>query len=189
RCTKAARVTRDDPRTDDALIAAANRGDVAAFEALYRRHRDWVVALAYRFTGNRDDALDVLQETFIYWLGKFPGFRLTARLRTFLYPVVKHVAAEKRRKSARYAAELPADEAVVSPAPNDGPASRADLADAMAGLSEVHREVVLMRFVDGFTLQEIAAALDVPVGTIKSRLHVALDRLRTDERAKKYFEP
>ena len=181
-------MTREDSRTDDALIAAANRGDVAAFEALYRHHRDWVVALAYRFTGNRDDALDVLQETFIYWLGKFPGFRLTARLRTFLYPVIKHIAAERRRKSARYAAALPADEAVVAPASGDCTASRADLADAMADLSDAHREVVLMRFMDGFTLHEIAAALDVPVGTVKSRLHVALDRLRTDDRAKKYFE-
>ena len=90
----------EDPRSDGQLIDAINRGAHgggarAAFEVLYRRHRDWVVSLAYRFTGNRDDALDVMQETFIYLLGKFPGLALTAKLTTFLYPVVKHIARSR----------------------------------------------------------------------------------------------
>ncbi len=50
-------------------VAAANRGDPAAFEALYFRYRDWGARLAYRFTGDRDEALDVLQDAFAYLLG------------------------------------------------------------------------------------------------------------------------
>jgi DNA-directed RNA polymerase specialized sigma24 family protein len=61
-----------DSRSDIELVAAVNRGDENAFEALYLRHRDWVVALAHRFTGDSELALDVLQETFLYFLKKFP---------------------------------------------------------------------------------------------------------------------
>src|SRR5687768_16771157 len=81
-----------DPRGDLDLIAAINDGDTGAFEVLYHRHRDWVVNLAFRFVGDRDLALDVLQETFLYFVKKFPGFRLTANLKTFLYPAVKNLS-------------------------------------------------------------------------------------------------
>jgi RNA polymerase sigma-70 factor (ECF subfamily) len=72
-----------DLRTDEELIAAVNQGDVAAFEVLYRRHRDWVVNVAFRFIGDRDLALDVLQETFLYFLKRFPGFELRCQFRSF----------------------------------------------------------------------------------------------------------
>ena len=78
----------DDGRTDQQLIASANRGDAAAFDALYRRYRDWVVSLAFRFAHHRDDALDIMQDTFLHLLGRFPGFVLTCQLKTFLYPIV-----------------------------------------------------------------------------------------------------
>ena len=85
--------------SDQELIELANRGDSDAFEILYHRYRDWVYRLACRFTGNGQDALDVLQETFAYLLGKFPGFELTAAMTTFLYPVVKHLSFAVRRKN------------------------------------------------------------------------------------------
>ena len=87
-----------DSRSDRELVRALNAGDVSAFDALYYRYRDWVVRLAHRFTGNADDALDVLQETFSYVFRKFPGFRLTASMTTFLYPVVKNLSIAARRK-------------------------------------------------------------------------------------------
>ena len=62
--------------SDQELIELVNEGDADAFEVLYRRYRDWVYHLAWRFTGSRQDALDVLQETFTYLLGKFPGLVL-----------------------------------------------------------------------------------------------------------------
>ena len=78
--------------SDEALIEAMNRGDAAAFDVLYDRYRDWVVRLAYRCTGNEDHALDVLQDTFAYFLSKVPGFELRAKLTTFLSPAVKNLA-------------------------------------------------------------------------------------------------
>src|SRR3954462_12657708 len=90
-------------RSDQSLVDALNAGDTRAFDAIYFRYRDWVVRLATRFTGNADDALDVLQETFAYVFRKFPGFRLTASMTTFLSPVVKTLSTAARRKRTRMA--------------------------------------------------------------------------------------
>ena len=176
-----------DPRSDVELIASINAGSERAFEVLYRRHRDWVVNLAMRFTHDRDGALDVMQETFICVLGKVPHLTLTARMTTFLYPVVKHLAMAQQRKVRRERPTASMPDVAVDDDATTGDA-RAELAAALDGLGGSHREVVLMRFVDGFSLGEIAEALDVPVGTVKSRLHHALGRLRDDPRTKIFFD-
>jgi RNA polymerase sigma-70 factor (ECF subfamily) len=180
---------QNDPRTDQQLIAAINAGDVAAFEVLYFRYRAWVVGLAYRFTGDEDLALDVLQETFLYVLRKFPGFRLTANLKTFLYPAVKNLTLAARRKAGRYQSTGAEQERLEQLPAADPPADTGnELAIALASLSEEHRETVLLRYVDGLTLAEIAEAANVPLGTVKSRLHNALEALRQDKCARQYFE-
>jgi len=176
-----------DPRSDAQLVAAIDRGDRAAFDALYYRYRDWIVRLAHRFTGIADDALDVMQETFTYLLGKFPGLRLSARMTTFLYPVVKNLSISIARQRKR---ETGIDNAPDVPAPSiaDPRAGRSELAAAMASLPETHREVMLMRFVDDMSMHEIAQALAIPEGTVKSRLHHAIAALRTDPWILRYFK-
>jgi RNA polymerase sigma-70 factor (ECF subfamily) len=178
-----------DPRTDAQLIAAINAGDAAAFEVLYFRHRDWVVNLACRFTGSEDLALDVMQETFLYFLKKFPGFRLIANLKTFFYPAVKNLSIAARRKSQRYQSGE-AEQMLLANLPgSEATQETGDLAVVLANLSEEHREVLLLRFVDGLSLAEIAEAVGIPLGTVKSRLHNALETLRQDPRTKEFFEP
>lgn len=172
-------------RTDEQLVEASNRGDPRAFEALYERHKSWAAQLAYRFTGDHDDAMDVVQEAFIYLLGKLPRFRLTCALTTFLYPVIKNIALTRLRKSRR----IVLDEEIVLHAgdpPADGPEHR--LAEVVGSLPALHREVLLMRFVDDMRLEDIAEALHVPLGTVKSRLHNALKALRENEATRRYFE-
>ena len=177
-----------DPRSDVELVAAANRGEEAAFTALYHRHRDWAVRLARRFTGSDDDALDVLQETFAYLFRKFPGFHLTASMTTFLYPVVKNLSLATRRRRWRLVLNDDLLDAVPAPAIEPGD-PRQELAAVMAALPAAQREVVLMRFVDGLSLEEIGAALLIPLGTVKSRLHHALAALREDPRTRRHFDP
>jgi RNA polymerase sigma-70 factor (ECF subfamily) len=175
-----------DPRSDVELFAAINRGDEVAFGALYFRHRDWVVGLARRFTGDDADALDVLQETFAYLLRKVPRLKLTARITTFLYPVVRNLSIAARRKRGRGASEAEALE--LLPARGELHSGEAgELGAVLAGLPGGQREVLLMRFVDDFSLEEIAEALGIPVGTVKSRIHNALKALREDARTKAYF--
>jgi len=175
-----------DPRSDSDLVAALNRGDASAFDALYFRHRDWVLRLAHRLSGNAEDALDVMQETFAYLFGKFPGFVLTARMTTFLYPVVKNLSIAARRKRRRHGGEIPLPERAAPPAEEEGRA-REELSAALSALPEGQREVLLMRFVDDLKLSEIAQALAVPEGTVKSRLHNALARLKDDPRVRELF--
>jgi RNA polymerase sigma-70 factor (ECF subfamily) len=175
-----------DPRSDQQLIADINTGDAAAFDALYYRYRDRIVRLAVRFTGDQDDALDVLQETFAYLFRKFPGFVLTAQITTFLYPVVRNLSLAARRKRRRAAETL--DEAMAGFVAADPELARSDLAAAMAGLSAAHREVVLLRFVDDLSIEEIAAAVGIPPGTVKSRLHHAIAALRDDPRVRRFFD-
>jgi RNA polymerase sigma-70 factor, ECF subfamily len=178
-----------DTRTDLQLIAAMNRGDDRAFEVLYFRYRDWVTSLAYRFTGDESLALDVLQETFLYFLKKFPGFTLTAQFKTFLYPAVKNLSIAARRKTERHQStegELAALE--NEPAADATRADSSELAIVLARLPAEQREVLQLRFVDGLSLAEIADAMEIPLGTVKSRLHNALTSLRKDARTKNFFE-
>lgn len=177
--------------SDEALIARMNQGEESAFAALYERHRDWVAALAFRMVGDHALAMDVLQETFLYVLRKFPGFTLTCQFRSFLYPAVRNLAIAARQKAARLqnTADLNFD-TIPAPASALGAhpeAARSQLAGALRSLPEHYREVLLLRFVDGLGLQEIADALDIPIGTVKSRLHHALATLRTDARTRDLF--
>lgn len=179
----------DASRTDVELIAAMNGGDADAFEVLYWRYRDWVLGLAFRFTGDSDAALDVMQETFLYFLKKFPGFRLTAQMKTFLYPAVRNLSIAARRKAVRYQATPGELEEIQNAAAPEPPRSApGDLEAVLAQLPEVQREVLLLRFVDGLSLAEVAGAMDIPLGTVKSRLHNALQTLRADGRTKNFFE-
>ena len=175
-------------KSDRELIELANQGDPDAFAALYDRYRDWVYRLAWRFTGNQQDALDVLQETFIYLLGKFPGFELTAAMTTFLYPAVKHLSRAMRARKHRFTSDNEVLCELAAPGSEEQTDhSRSELATVISILSDESREILLMRFVDDMSLQEIAAALDVPIGTVKSRLHRALRTLRDDRRTRDYF--
>lgn len=156
--------------TDDDLVRRWRGGDDAAFEELYERHHAWIVSLAMRFLRDRDAALDILQETFAYLVRKRAGLELRVQMRSFLYPVVKHLALgriEQGRRQVSMSVER------TSTPPADG-----GIDDLLARLSEVQKEVVQMRFTDGLELQEIAEALEVPLGTVKSRLHGALEILK-----------
>jgi RNA polymerase sigma-70 factor (ECF subfamily) len=172
------------PPSDEELVAAANGGDAGAFEQLYERHREWVVRLALRFCPDHGLALDVMQETFLYLLGLFPGFELRARMRTFLYPVVRHraLAAWSRARRERAVSLRGSSGEDASSEPRDPVAE--GLGQLLAELPVGQREVLLLRFVDGLALGEIARALEVPVGTVKSRLHLALRALREDPRTR-----
>lgn len=167
--------------TDLELVEALNRGELPAFDAIYDRYRDWVMRLAWRFTGHHDDALDVLQETFAYLVRKFPGFHLTAAMTTFLYPAVRNLAIaanRKRKRSVGGDCDLELFESPPTSSADTAAGNRQDIAQVLGSLSVAHREILLMRFVDDMTQPEIAAALELPLGTVKSRLHHAVLTLK-----------
>ena len=170
-------------------MRGVNAGDEDAFATLYFRYRDWVARLALRLTGNDADALDVLQETFSYLLRKVPHLRLDGRLTTLLYPVVKNLSIAANRKRRRLTS--PSSDNILAhlPSPAAPESPHHDLLTLLGALPEPHREVLLLRFLHDLQLNEIASALDIPLGTVKSRLHNALNTLRADPRVQKFFEP
>lgn len=181
-----------DPRTDAELVFLAARQDQPAFDALYARHQAWVGRMCLRFTNDEAAALDVFQETWAYFVKRLPTLKLTSKLTTFLYPAIKNLAASGGRKRLHLTSDTVLESAAgesTEPAPADVVArigvSMIEL--AVRDLPEGQREVVLLRFVDDMSLGEIAAALAIPVGTVKSRLHLALAALRVDERVAGLF--
>jgi RNA polymerase sigma-70 factor (ECF subfamily) len=174
-------------KSDRELIEAINKGQSDAFEVLYYRYRDWIYKLAWRFSGNQNDALDVLQETFTYFLGKFPGFELTASMTTFFYPVVKHISINIRIKNSRFVSDNDVSCDIIDPKENAADANSNELVAVLKVLPDELREILLMKYIDEMSQEEIAEALNVPLGTVKSRLHRALQILRDDERTHSYF--
>ena len=172
-------------QSDLELVKLCNGGSrrdaIAAFETLYRRHRDYVTRVSLRFCSDREIAADVLQETFLYLLKKFPptgdGLILTAQLRSLLYPVAKNLtlSAITRRRRDESSTDIEPDRL---PDPGTVNPQYENLARMTSELSPRHREVILLRFVDDMRLNEISEALGIPTGTVKSRLHHALRELR-----------
>lgn len=182
-----------DHLSDAELVDLCNTGDrggaIAAFETLYARHKDYVLRVAFRYVGDADLALDVLQDTFSYILRKFPppgeGLVLKAQLQTLLYVVAKNNAISILRKASKgeTGGEIDPDEL---PAP--GYRDSGDLATLLQGLTPGQREIITLRFVDDLPLKAIAETLEIPPGTVKSRLHKAIEAMRKLPSVKDFFE-
>ena len=177
--------------SDNELVSLCNDGDAVeaqrAFESLYARHKDYVIKVALRFGADHAGALDVLQETFMYLLRKFPppgdGLTLTAKLTTLLYPVVKNLTTTHLKKSGRYTGDDIDPDSLETRSQDDN-----DVEALFAELTTERREVLMLRFVDGLSLDEIAAALEIPTGTVKSRLHSSIQQLRNSPKTKDFFD-
>lgn len=165
-----------DPSTDDRgdaeLHAAYVAGDERAFAVLYHRHKSWAFAVARRFSDDRDAALDVLQDAFAYVVRSADRVVLRGELRPLLYPVLRRLARDRRARDERARPLEDAPEPAVLPGLPD------EVREHFRKLGPLQQEVLALRFADDLELSEIAACLDVPLGTVKSRLHNALRALR-----------
>jgi RNA polymerase sigma-70 factor, ECF subfamily len=179
------------PTDDQALIEQCRNGDVGAFERLVEKYRDRVWRLAFNVLRDREDAWDVTQEAFIRaWQG-LPTFRGHAAFYTWLFRIVLNVAADRaRQRAARGRAfgteRVPEEEwertTVDQAATPDDEARRAEQRErirrALAALSPAHRAIIMLSDLEGLSYREIAEVLDIPMGTVMSRLHNARKRLR-----------
>lgn len=177
--------------SDAALLARAQRGDEDAFATLYRRYRDWCVRIAWRHTRDEATAWDATHDAFAWLLKKLPTLRLDGRLSSLLYPVIRNAATTIARKNATRLRHEHAAAENEPERPSAGAAVRDSsqlLARSLDSLPESQREALLMRAVDDMSMEEIAIALGIPVGTVKSRLHHALGAMRADARLRVWFE-
>ena len=164
---------------DEELVRRHLDGDRQAFTDLMRRHERRVYNLAYRMLGRPEEAADASQDVFVTCLRKLGGFRGTSAFTTWLHRVTLNVCYDNLRRRGR---EEPVDEVPPREQGFDLAESAATSVDVHRALQEVpedFRAVLLLHDVQGVPYEEIAEAVGVPVGTVKSRLHrgrVALAR-------------
>ena len=173
---------------DAELVERLKKGDGRALDELFRRHRDAAYGIAYRLLGNREDALDVVQEAFIHVMRGVEAFRGQSAFRTWLYRIVTHAALDYRRyRSLRTAESLdiesvPARADVASQRTPQEEAADRDLTvaidKALANVSEKNRAALVLFAMEGRTYQEVADVLGISVGTVMSRIFNARQRLR-----------
>jgi RNA polymerase sigma-70 factor (ECF subfamily) len=183
---------RAEGAADDALIRATLAGDQEAFRELVERYKGRAFGVAVGIVGDGDDALDVVQDSFVKAYYRLKDFRFGSNFYTWFYRLLVNQAIDRWRKSAR-SAEVPMDEGRLSEddSPPDAfayPRTPEDLARngelavalqrAIASLPEYHRAVIVLREVDGMAYDEIAKALGCSVGTVMSRLHYARGKLK-----------
>ena len=163
------------------LISLARRGDQAAFEQLLNHYQKPVYHQALRLVGNPEDAADVTQEVFIKVWKHLPSFRGESSFSTWLYRLTDNAALDliRREKKRRGDSSLDDEESALTlpadPAPTPHQAIEQKelhqaVADGLAQLSEEHRQVLVMREINGLSYEQIGSILDLSPGTVKSRI-------------------
>ncbi len=170
------------------LLEKARTGDSAALDALLSQHERQVFRYGLRMCGNEEDARDVLQETLLAAFRNVKDFRGDAQLSTWLYQIARSFCLRSRRRGAGEPSETEAlekPEAAAVPSPGASPDAQAHareigalLQSAILTLSEPHREVLVLRDVEGLSAEEAAQVVGIEVGALKSRLHRARMELR-----------
>lgn len=161
---------------DDPELARARRGDQVAIAALFDRHWPTAWRVAMSVTGDEASADDVAQDAFVRAVRDLERFDGRRPFAVWLHRIVVNEAIDQRRRNAR-AARL-RTRLAHEPPQTDAPTSSPELIDALMALPEGQREVVFLHYWVGHTVDAVAAALDVPPGTVRSRLARAMATLR-----------
>lgn len=174
---------------DDQLINAALAGDSAAFGMLVQKYQDRLFNTMTHVVGSPEDARDVVQDAFVKAFVKLETFERASAFYTWLYRIAFNAAVSRQRRQKptvsiqQQREEWGRELASADPPPEDR-LERQELAGqvqaALARLTEEHRTIVVLREMDGCDYETIAAILDLPVGTVRSRLHRARLQLRSE---------
>lgn len=162
------------------LIRRAARGDAEAFHTLVDAHAQHLYAVACKWVRSGADAEDLVQETLLAALQGLRHFEGRSSFRTWLVVILNRQAAlYLRRGSIRKTVALPENENVATPSDERAQAeARMDLGTLLEHLAPEFREVLVLREIEGLSYDEIATALNVPRGTVESRLFRAREQLR-----------
>jgi RNA polymerase sigma-70 factor (ECF subfamily) len=165
-------------------VAAARAGNAAAWDTLFRRYQLPLYVYVFELLRNEQTALDVVQESFINAARYLASLREDKKFGSWLFSIAHQKCQQHWRKPQR---TQPLDENFVEvPADEFGPddllvraEQQEEFMNALNRLPEIHRAVLLLHFLEDFSLEEIAHITDVSLGTVKSRLHYAKKSLRT----------
>jgi RNA polymerase sigma-70 factor, ECF subfamily len=168
---------------DQRLVREYLRGKAAAFDRLFARHEAALGRFAYHLTGNRTEAEDLCQSTWLAATQSLSTYAGHSTFRAWLHGIALNLYRDQRRKPSLHTVAL--DPELPSARGESDPQRAAERAEttrrlraALATLDEEHREVILLVKVQGLSYQEAAVAMNCPVGTIRSRVHYAMAALR-----------
>jgi RNA polymerase sigma-70 factor, ECF subfamily len=163
--------------SDEELIEEARAGRAGAYDELYRRHRDRVARTAYLLIRNADHSQDAAQEAFLIGWRDLRRLRDPKQFRAWVTGIALNLCRRRHRAAARERSRSEAETVGSQADAADAVALRVEVTRAVDALSRPLREAVILRFYCEFAESEIAVALGVPVGTVKSRLARARARL------------
>lgn len=172
---------------DEDLLVLAARGDERAFEVLYDRHGKVAWSLAFRLLGERGAAEDLVQEAFLaVWNGATHYSSPKGSVRTWILSIVHHRAVDRLRQGAASKRRQEALEHVAAIEPDAPDAADVALAQiaaeevqtALADVPDDQRQVLRLAYFGGYTHHEIAEMLSLPLGTVKGRMRLGLERVR-----------
>ena len=176
------------PDAERALIDRAQQGDHDAFAALVNEHQRYVYNLALRVLRDENEALDLAQETFVRAWSALPNFRGQSKFRTWLYRIVTNLCYNRLpglRRSLNALGDAVVEEIPDPDSKSGNPARKLEMQElrehlrqAVDDLDERYRLLITLRYQDELSYDEIASTLNLPLGTVKTGLFRAKERLR-----------
>jgi RNA polymerase sigma-70 factor, ECF subfamily len=171
---------------DAECVKRVQRGDTESFEILVRRHQKTTFNLIYRFVGDYDEATETAQEVFLSAYKSIQQFRGDASFSTWLYRIAfNHASTRRQSLHSKLKREVALDDTVILVDGGADPAASAErreiqqcVQQALNSLDRDDAQIILLRDLQDVRYEDIAETLDVPVGTVKSRLHRARQALR-----------
>ncbi len=176
-----------DQYSDWELVRRARQGETAAFEALVRRYERPVIHFCLRMVQSREDAEDIAQESFVRVYRSLGRLRPKAQFATFLFTVVRNYTLNYLRNGRKHTGpgRQPLEDDTARAAAHEGPLQQAQAGEAAALLDQAlerltpeHREVLVLRELQGMDYATIAKVAGCRIGTVKSRLARAREQLR-----------
>jgi RNA polymerase sigma-70 factor, ECF subfamily len=166
---------------DEHLVQAAGKGDFKAFEKIVARHQAWAWQVAWRFTGDRDQAADIVQDAFLRLLNAAGRYRPTAQFTTYFYKILSRLCLDRARKKQ----PLFMDTLPDRPDPLPGAADKvmaketaAMVRSALDALAPNQRMAIVLKYYENLNYREIAAILNISPKAVERLLARARERLR-----------
>lgn len=178
--------------SDEELIARFQDGDTYAFDQLVRRYKDPLLNFIFRFIGDLNESEDLVQDTFYRVYKNKHYYKEVAKFSTWIYTIAGNLAKtelrkRKRRKIFSIHRETPNEREFELPDPKRDPEEEVNstitekhIHKAIGNLPPKFRQVIVLRDVQGFSYEEISSTINVPLGTVKSRVNRARLRLQDD---------
>jgi RNA polymerase sigma-70 factor, ECF subfamily len=174
-------IDTDSADSDEVLLQAVGRGDLAAFSRIVERHQTWAWRVAWRFTGNEEDALDIVQEAFLRLLDASGRYRPTAKFRTYFYRIISRLCLDQAKKKHPLLFETAPDTPDPSPDIRDTMMRQENaiaIRAALEALPPNQRLAIVLRYYENLGYEEIASALETTTKAIERLLARGRERLR-----------